>query len=95
MTGRLEPCYPAWKRHAFRYAISVPLIAACLCCVFGVMIASLQIQDWWDEQLRHRGFPESLGYVPKVMLAVVISLMDEAYFKIAVWLNDLGEINVF
>lgn len=91
VTGRLEPCYPAWKRHAVRYCVSVPLIAACLCSVFGVMIASLQLQDWWDAQLRQRGFPVSLGYVPKVMLAVVISLMDEAYFKIAVWLNDLGE----
>lgn len=90
VTGRLEPHYPAWKRHAFRYCVSVPIIAFCLVCVFAVMIASLQIQDWWDQQLEARSFPIWLGYVPKVMLAVVISLMDEAYFKIAVWLNDKG-----
>lgn len=90
VTGRLEPHYPVWKRYVFRYCITVPAIALCLCCVFAVMIASLQIQDWWDLQLRLRGFPVWLGYVPKVMLAVVISLMDEAYFKIAVWLNDKG-----
>lgn len=39
----------------------------------------------------NRGFPLWLGYIPKVMLAVVISLMDEAYFKIAIWLNDKGK----
>lgn len=37
-----------------------------------------------------RGLPSWLGYVPKVMLAIVISLMDEAYMKIAIWLNDKG-----
>lgn len=92
VTGRLEPYFPTWKRHAFRYVVSVPIIALCLCSVFAVMIASLQIQDWWDQQLSARAFPMWLGYVPKVMLAVVISLMDEAYFKIALWLNDKGNI---
>lgn len=29
------------------------------------------------------------------MLAVVISLMDEAYFKIAIWLNDKGKSEIF
>lgn len=28
------------------------------------------------------------------MLAVVISLMDEAYFKIAIWLNDKGKSEI-
>lgn len=47
-------------------------------------------KDWWDHQLGKRGFPMWLGYLPKIMLAVVITLMDEAYFKIAIWLNDKG-----
>ncbi|KAB0803967.1 hypothetical protein PPYR_00937 [Photinus pyralis] len=88
VTGRLEPSQPAWRRHVYRYFVSVPIIAICLCAVFIVMIVSLQIQDWWDGQLYARGLPLWLGYVPKVMLAVVISVMDEAYFKIAIWLND-------
>lgn len=58
--------------------------------VFIVMIVSLQIQDWWDNFLTSRHFPMWLGYLPKIMLAVVITLMDEAYFKVAVWLNDKG-----
>ncbi|XP_076268543.1 anoctamin 8 white walker isoform X3 [Rhynchophorus ferrugineus] len=88
VTGRLEPYHPVWKRHIFRYCISVPVIAISLLTVFVVMIISLQIQDWWDAFLTKKGFPLWLGYFPKIMLAVFISLMDEAYFKIAVWLND-------
>ncbi|XP_019755048.2 anoctamin-8 isoform X1 [Dendroctonus ponderosae] len=88
VTGRLEPYHPVWRRHIFRYCVSVPVIIVSLLTVFLVMIVSLQIQDWWDAFLANRGFPLWLGYIPKVMLAVVIWLMDEAYFKIAIWLND-------
>ncbi|XP_076545995.1 anoctamin 8 white walker isoform X3 [Osmia lignaria lignaria] len=89
VTGRLEPTYPRWKRNMFRYFVSVPVIAACLFFVFIVMILSFQIQDWWDARLESRGYGFWLSYVPKVLLAVVIALMDEAYFKVAVWLNDM------
>ncbi|XP_068980957.1 anoctamin-10 isoform X7 [Bombus flavifrons] len=89
VTGRLEPTYPRWKRNMFRYFVSVPIIAACLFFVFIVMILSFQIQDWWDARLESRGHAFWLSYVPKVLLAVVIALMDEAYFKVAVWLNDM------
>ncbi|KAK1125392.1 hypothetical protein K0M31_005761 [Melipona bicolor] len=89
VTGRLEPTYPRWKRNMFRYFVSVPIIAACLFFVFIVMILSFQIQDWWDARLESRGYGFWLSYVPKVLLAIVIALMDEAYFKVAVWLNDM------
>lgn len=29
--------------------------------------------------------------IPKVLLAGAITLMDELYFKLAVWLNDKGK----
>ncbi|KAG7189856.1 hypothetical protein KM043_017506 [Ampulex compressa] len=89
VTGRLEPTYPRWRRNMFRYFVSVPIIAICLLFVFIVMILSFQIQDWWDARLESGGYGFWLSYVPKVLLAVVIALMDEAYFKVAVWLNDL------
>ncbi|XP_074035844.1 anoctamin 8 white walker isoform X2 [Leptinotarsa decemlineata] len=88
VTKRLEPHHPPWKRHVFRYCITVPIIAICLVAVFCIMIVSLQIQDCWDNVLRNRGLPHWLCYLPKIMLAVIISLMDEAYFRIAIWLND-------
>ncbi|XP_034940351.1 anoctamin-8 isoform X2 [Chelonus insularis] len=89
VTGRLEPTYPNWKRNAIRYCITVPVIAVSLFFVFIVMILSFQIQDWWDARLEAAGYGFWLSYVPKVLLAIVIAVMDEAYFKIAVWLNDL------
>ncbi|KAJ8678448.1 hypothetical protein QAD02_014235, partial [Eretmocerus hayati] len=89
VTGRLEPTYPNWRRNVFRYLISLPIVAVCLFFVFVVMIISFQIQDWWDARLESAGYGFWLSYVPKVLLAVVIALMDEAYFKVAVWLNDL------
>lgn len=88
VTGRLEPWQPAWRRYVYRYFVTVPIIAVCLCAVFFVMIVSLRIQDWWDYQLEQRGYPNWLGYLPKILLAVVITVMDEGYFKIAIWLND-------
>lgn len=44
VTGRLEPYHPVWKRHIFRYSVSVPIIVVSLFTVFLVMIISLQIQ---------------------------------------------------
>lgn len=49
VTGRLEPREAApWKRRAFRYLVSFPVIGLCLLLVFGVMFAMLQFQvRWW------------------------------------------------
>lgn len=33
-----------------------------------------------------------LSVIPKVLLAGAITLMDEAYYKLAVWLNDRGAL---
>lgn len=45
-------------------------------------------QDWWDDKLPDTGVFSCLSVIPKVLLAGAITLMDEAYFKLAVWLND-------
>lgn len=52
-------------------------------------------QDWWDEKLPEQGIFSCLSVIPKVLLAGAITLMDEAYYKLAVWLNDKGEMGVF
>ncbi|EDS32557.1 conserved hypothetical protein [Culex quinquefasciatus] len=44
--------------------------------------------DWWDEKLPEQGIFSCLSVIPKVLLAGAITLMDEAYYKLAVWLND-------
>ncbi|XP_058818940.1 anoctamin-8 isoform X3 [Topomyia yanbarensis] len=89
VTGRLEPREtPAWQRRAFRYLVSFPIIGLCLVLVFVVMFLMLQLQDWWDEKLPEQGIFSCLSVIPKVLLAGAITLMDEAYYKLAVWLND-------
>ncbi|XP_055902214.1 uncharacterized protein LOC129938587 isoform X3 [Eupeodes corollae] len=89
VTGRLEPKEaPAWKRRAFRYLVSFPIIALCLFMVFVVMFLMLRFQDWWDEKLPEESVLCCLSVIPKVLLAGAITLMDEAYYKLAVWLND-------
>lgn len=50
----------------------------------------LAIQDWWDEKLPENGMMSCLSVIPKVLLAGAITMMDEAYYKLAVWLNDRG-----
>ncbi|EDW11774.2 uncharacterized protein Dmoj_GI13291, isoform C [Drosophila mojavensis] len=89
VTGRLEPREaPAWQRRAFRYLVSFPVIGLCLCVVFAVMFLMLRFQDWWDSKLPEDSVLCCLSVIPKVLLAGAITLMDEAYFKLAVWLND-------
>ncbi|XP_031619035.1 anoctamin-8 isoform X2 [Contarinia nasturtii] len=89
VTGRLEPKEaPAWQRLAFRYLVSFPIIGLCLALVFAVMFVMLQLQDWADAKLPEKGLFSCLSVIPKVLLAGAITLMDEAYFKLAVWLND-------
>lgn len=48
------------------------------------------LQDWWDKRIESNGYPFCLSYLPKILLAVVISVLDEAYYKVACWLNDKG-----
>lgn len=50
----------------------------------------LPLQDWWDEKLPEGGILSYLSVFPKVLLALLITFMDEAYFKLAVYLNDKG-----
>ncbi|XP_067622020.1 anoctamin-8 isoform X3 [Eurosta solidaginis] len=89
VTGRLEPKEaPAWKRRAFRYFVSFPIIGVCLAMVFVVMFLMLRFQDWWDSKLPEESILCCLSVIPKVLLAGVITLMDEAYYNLAVWLND-------
>ncbi|GLG96980.1 Anoctamin [Gryllus bimaculatus] len=81
VTGRLEPTYPPWKRTAFRYFVSLPIILLCLALVFVIMFFTLQLQEWWDHLIAEQEYMFCLSYLPKILLAIVITLMDEAYFK--------------
>lgn len=53
------------------------------------------LQDWTDNIVPSTGVLSYLNVVPKILLAGAITLMDEGYFKLAVWLNDKGMLQIF
>jgi len=90
VTGRYEPFYPAWKRNLFRYAVSVPAICLCLSGVFASLWGILELQSWVNHRVKAGCVPFFCTYLPKVLLAISISVLDDVYKRIAVWLNDKG-----
>jgi hypothetical protein len=47
-------------------------------------------QDWWNSKLPEQGIISWFSVIPTILLAGAITLMDELYYKLAVWLNDQG-----
>lgn len=39
--------------------------------------------------------PGITRFVPKILLALTVTVCDEVYKKIAYWLNDMGEGHLF
>ncbi|XP_050046097.1 anoctamin-8 [Dermacentor andersoni] len=89
VTGRLEPNYPGWKRHLFRYLVTLPVVACCLLIVVLAVFLIFQLQHWWDEWRVQRHFLGNFSFLPKILLAVVIHVLDTVYYRIALWLNDM------
>ncbi|XP_060575642.1 anoctamin-8-like isoform X2 [Ruditapes philippinarum] len=88
VTGRQEPHYPSWKRHLFRYCVTVPVILFCLNIVFCVMLLIFELQEWVNGLVKSEDIPAFCQFLPKILLAVCIGILDEIYKKIATWLND-------
>ena len=97
----MEPHYPDWKRNVFRYTISMPVIILSLFIVFYVMLLIFQLQEWVNQVVAAGDAPSFMRFGPKVLMAVVISLLDEVYKQVAIWLNNKGkyvcvyEVNCF
>ncbi len=90
--GKPELHYPDWKRNAFRYFVSLPVIALCLLVVAISVFLILELQQWWDGVIAARGYFEFLSFGPKILLAVAIPVLDSAYSVVALWLNDKGNV---
>uniref|UniRef100_A0A1A8J2G6 Anoctamin n=2 Tax=Nothobranchius kuhntae TaxID=321403 RepID=A0A1A8J2G6_NOTKU len=86
ITGCEEFYYPPWKRAAFRWLVSLPICLLCLCFVFFAMLLCLQLQEVVMEIQELAGITR---FVPKVLLAITVTICDEVYKKIAYWLNDM------
>ena len=48
-------------------------------------------QQWWDMVIKEKGYFTFLSFLPKVLLAIIIPVLDSVYNEIAVWLNDMGK----
>lgn len=86
ITRAEEFYYPPWKRLLFQLLVSLPLCLACLICVFILMLGCFQLQEL---VLSVKGLPRLVRFLPKVMLALLVSVSAEGYKKLAVWLNDM------
>ncbi|XP_058419654.1 anoctamin-8 isoform X2 [Diceros bicornis minor] len=86
VTRAEEFYYPPWKRLLFQLLVSLPVCLTCLACVFLLMLGCFQLQEL---VLSVKGLPRLARFLPKVVLAVLVSVSAEGYKKLAVWLNDM------
>lgn len=76
----------------FRYVVGVPVVGICLSAVFASLWGILELQGWVNVRVKAGSIPFFCSYLPKVLLAISISVLDDVYKKIAVWLNDKGNV---
>ncbi|XP_056149364.1 anoctamin-8-like [Lampris incognitus] len=86
ITGCEEFYYPPWKRAMFRWLVSLPICLLCLCFVFLAMLLCLELQE---VVMDIKELPGITRFIPKIVLAVTVTICDEVYKKIAYWLNDM------
>ena len=92
VTGRLEPHYPKWKRVAKYYLVSLPLLLICLWIAFIVMLIYFWLQAKAEKYYAEKSnFGAMIVlYLPSTVYAIVISIMNTIYRKLAKALNDWG-----
>uniref|UniRef100_A0A8C1YAL0 Anoctamin n=1 Tax=Cyprinus carpio TaxID=7962 RepID=A0A8C1YAL0_CYPCA len=86
VTGCEEFFYPPWKRRMFRWLVSFPICILCLCFVCLAMFICLELQEFVMET---KELPSICRFIPKILLAITVTVCDEVYKKIALWLNDM------
>ncbi|XP_069783985.1 anoctamin-8 [Narcine bancroftii] len=86
VTGCEDFYYSPWKRRLFQYFVSLPVCLFCLCIVFLTMLICFELQEF---VISIKELPRIVTYFPKVLLAVVVTVLDDVYKKIAYWLNDM------
>ncbi|XP_063146775.1 anoctamin-8 isoform X2 [Candoia aspera] len=86
VTNAEEFYYPPWKRLLFQCLVSLPICIFCLSFVFLTMLGCFELQEF---VLSIKELPRLVRFLPKIMLAVIVTACDEVYRKIAYWLNDM------
>ncbi|XP_057713219.1 anoctamin-8 isoform X2 [Corythoichthys intestinalis] len=86
ITGCEEFYYPPWKRAMFQWLVSLPICLLCLFFVFLIMLLCLELQE---VVMEIQELPSITRFIPKILLAITVTICDEVYKKIAYWLNDM------
>ncbi|KAM8967077.1 LOW QUALITY PROTEIN: anoctamin-10 [Pelodytes ibericus] len=89
VTGRKEPTYSSLKRQLRIYLVSVPFVCASLYFSIYVMKIYFDLENMalqYDQE-EQSTFSSLLLYVPSIIYAVVIEIMNRIYKYIAVYLT--------
>ena len=63
--------------------------------IIGLVSTCFNVQDWININIKKGEFPFFFKFLPKILLAVCIGVMDDIYKKIAFWLNDQGMFRIY
>ncbi|XP_033618531.1 anoctamin-10 isoform X3 [Fukomys damarensis] len=81
VTGREEPLYPSYKRQLRIYLVSLPFVCLCLYLSLYIMMIYFDLEDWalgvHDESGTE--WTSVLLYVPSILYAIVIEVMNRLY----------------
>lgn len=90
VTGKPEPVFPKWKRSFRFYCVTVPIVSVALGIAFYIMLGYFVMQEWADKKYASEKswVNFSVLYLPTVIYAVLIGIVNSIYRKVAKKLND-------
>lgn len=93
VTGREEPLYSSYKRQLRIYLVSLPFVCLCLYFSLYVMMIYFTMEDWVLSlhEDNESVWTSLLLYVPSIVYAVVIEIMNRLYRYAAEFLTSWGK----
>ncbi|XP_012326137.1 anoctamin-10 isoform X1 [Aotus nancymaae] len=90
ITGKEEPLYPSYKRQLRIYLVSLPFVCLCLYFSLYVMMIYFDLEVWALGLHENSGseWTSVLLYVPSIIYAVVIEIMNRLYRYAAEFLTS-------
>ncbi|XP_048849195.1 anoctamin-10 [Brienomyrus brachyistius] len=90
VTGREEPVYPNAKRHLRIYLVSLPFVLLCLYVSLCVMMVYFDAEAWvlGLHEVEPTFWTGLLLFLPSIVYAVVIEIMNRLYRYAAEFLTD-------
>lgn len=90
ITGKEEPLYPSYKRQLRIYLVSLPFVCLCLYFSLYVMMIYFDLEVWALGLHENSGseWTSVLLYVPSIIYAIVIEIMNRLYRYAAEFLTS-------